>query len=162
MLSMIVAASLNNVIGKNNVMPWHLSEDLKQFKATTTGHKIVMGRKTFDSLGKALPNRTNLVLTRDPNFKAPGATVIHDISEVLILEQQNPTAELFVIGGSEIYRVFLPHVKRIHLTRIHESFEGDAFLPEISWNEFRQTQQTEILFSEKNNLKYQFLVFDRI
>lgn len=161
MLSMIVAASLNNVIGRNNVMPWHLSEDLKHFKTLTTGHDIVMGRKTFESLGKPLPNRRNIVLTRDAQFRRDGVDVIHSPEEILQLQKNDSNKIIFIIGGSEIYKLFLPHVQKIHLTRILQNFEGDAFLPEIPWNQFRQTEDSGKLKSEKNNLEYQFLTFER-
>ncbi len=153
MISLIVAMSQNRVIGREGQIPWHLSEDLKRFKQITMGHPVVMGRKTFESIGKPLPGRENIVLTRDPHFNPPGVTLIHAVDEIL-----NMNGEIFVIGGAEIYKQFLPQSDKIYLTLIDDEFDGDAFFPEIDWeNDFQIIEKSEILYSEKDHLPYQFV-----
>ena len=128
-ITLIAAASENNVLGKDNKLIWHISEDLKRFKRLTQGHTIIMGRKTFESMTKALPNRTNIVLTRNKKFEATGALIAHTIEEALALAEED--YHPYIIGGGEIYSLFLPLSDRIELTRVHKHFEGDAFFPEI-------------------------------
>ncbi len=124
MVSLIVAVSQNGVIGNKGKLPWHLPADLKRFKQLTTGHPIIMGRKTFESIGKPLPGRTNIVITHQKNFQACGAMVAHSLEEALRLcEKEN---EVFVIGGAEIFEEALPLANRIYLTLIHQDFEGDT------------------------------------
>src|SRR3989338_76457 len=127
MISIIAAIARNGVIGNKGQLPWHLSEDLKHFKATTMGHPILMGRKTFESIGKALPGRENIVLTTDRNFKVAGVTILHNWKEVLARRDE----ELFVIGGSKIYTLALPHANKLYLTQIDQDFEGDTYFPTI-------------------------------
>lgn len=126
-LDFIVAMTEERVIGNKNQLPWKLSQDLKRFKEITTGHTVIMGRKTYDSIGRPLPNRTNIVLTRDRSFVPPGVTVCHDWSEVAGTVKGNA----FVIGGSEIFRQALPRLRRLYLTLISQPFEGDAYFPEL-------------------------------
>lgn len=152
MISIIVAMSQNRVIGRESQIPWHLSEDLKRFKQITMGHPVIMGRKTFESIGKPLPGRENIVLTRDVHFHHPGIKVIHSLDEIL-----NTNSELFIIGGAEIYCQVLSRTDKIYLTLIDDEFEGDAFFPEINWNDFEIVEKTEILYSEKDQLPYQFI-----
>lgn len=128
MITLIAACSENRVIGKNGTLIWHIPEDLKRFKKLTLGHPIVMGRKTFESIGKALPGRTNIILTRDKNFKADGCLVYNKMSDILELFEKN---NIFVIGGGEIYKQFLDKADRIELTLIHKNYEGDTFFPEL-------------------------------
>jgi len=135
-ISILVAASRNGVIGANNKLPWHLPADLKRFKQLTMGHPILLGRKTFESIGKPLPGRTNIVITRQKNFQACGTTVVHSLEEALLLCENEK--EAFVIGGSEIYKQALPVADRIYLTRVNQDFEGDTTLFEIDpkiWKE---------------------------
>ncbi|MDO8643795.1 MAG: dihydrofolate reductase, partial [bacterium] len=122
MISIIAAVAKNRIIGKNNQLPWHLPEDLKHFKEITMGHPILMGRKTFESIGHPLPGRENIVLTRDRSWKAEGVTVIHDFEA--ILKQRVATEENFVIGGSKIYELALPYAQKLYLTLINKEFEG--------------------------------------
>lgn len=126
MVTLIVAVADNGVIGNNGKIPWHVSEDLKRFKALTMGHPIVMGRKTWESIGRALPGRENVVITRQPNYHAQGATVVASLREALATR-----ADAFVIGGGEIYREALPLATKIELTRVHASPEGDATFPKL-------------------------------
>lgn len=157
-LSLIVALSQNGVIGKNNKLPWHLSEDLKRFKSLTMGHKIVMGRKTFEAIGKPLPGRENIVLTRDPDFHADGVAVIHEPGPVVAMRNE----EIFVIGGEQVYRLFLPVVDRLYLTVIKQDFSGDAFFPLLDWrDDFQTVDQSSVMHSAKNDLTYEFITVDR-
>lgn len=128
MIILVAAMGRDRVIGRNGRIPWHLPAEMKHFRRTTRGHVVVMGRKTFESIGGALKNRTNIVVTRDPAFQAPGCEVVHAIGPLLADER-----ELYVIGGAEIYRQFLPHADRMVLTRIDAAFEGDTFFP--AWDE---------------------------
>jgi dihydrofolate reductase len=123
----IVAMTSDRVIGRNGTLPWHLPEDLAFFKRTTSDHPIVMGRKTFESIGRPLPKRRNIVLTRDPNWSAPGTEVIHSPEELANLPEINGT--VYIIGGAEIYQAFLPHTDAFLVTHVFESHEGDTCLP---------------------------------
>ena len=125
----IVAVADTGVIGRNNALPWHLPEDLKRFKRLTMGKPIVMGRKTFESIGKPLPGRQNIVLTREPNYRRDGITVVHDADAAL--RAAGAAAEIMVIGGAELFRLFLPRAGRIHLTRVHGNIEGDVMWPAL-------------------------------
>ena len=135
---LIAAAAKNNVLGKDNQLIWHISEDLKRFKRLTEGHSIIMGRKTFESMPKALPNRTNIILTRNRGYHAENALIAHTKEDALALSKEDPTP--YIIGGGEIYSLFLPIASVIELTRIHKSFEGDAFFPEIKNSEWKPFQ----------------------
>ena len=126
-LTAIVAMAPNRVIGRDGSLPWHISEELKFFKSTTTGHPIVMGRKTYDSIGKPLPKRENLVLTRDPAWHADGVEVIHRPADIRDLPLVSP--EIFVIGGAQIYDFFLPQTTELLISHIHEAHEGDTYFP---------------------------------
>src|SRR5205809_1072727 len=129
LVSQVVAMACDGVIGLDNSMPWHLPDDLKRFKALTMGKPMLMGRKTFEAIGKPLPGRTSLVLTRDLNWQAAGVTVVHSVDEALKLAGAAP--ELCVVGGAEIYRLTLPATDRIYLTRIHASIAGDTVFPAL-------------------------------
>lgn len=128
-LSLIVARAKNGAIGKDNQLLWHLSDDLKRFKALTMGHAIIMGRKTFESLPKVLPGRTHYVLTSQKNFKAPaGVLVFHDVDTLLA---SLPEGENFIIGGAELYKALLPHANTLYVTEVGQSYDGDCFFPDI-------------------------------
>ncbi|OIJ18843.1 hypothetical protein BKP45_15035 [Anaerobacillus alkalidiazotrophicus] len=158
MISLIVAIGENRVIGFENKMPWHLPADLAYFKKVTTGHTVIMGRKTFQSIGKPLPNRTNVILTRDIHFSAADCLVIHSVEEALEIGKDQ---DIFVIGGAEVYKQFLPFVDRAYITKIHESFSGDTFFPELGEN--WQLTSSEIHDpDEKNRYIYEFQVFDKV
>jgi dihydrofolate reductase len=159
MLSIIVAVSENNVIGKDNDLIWHLPRDLKHFKDTTTGHYIIMGRKTFESNGRPLPNRTNVIITRDKNYTAKGCIVVHSLEEAIKKAENN--SEPFIIGGGKIYEQALPFVDRIYLTQIHHSFDGDTYFPELDMNEWVVTDKRDFEPDEKNRYPFSILVLDR-
>ena len=158
MLSIIVAADRNNVIGKDNALIWHLPNDLRYFKEKTTGHAIIMGRRTFESVGKPLPNRRNIIITRNPGFKAEGCEVVTSLEAAMALV--NPQDENFIVGGEEIYRQALPLADRVYLTRIDHAFEGDRHFPELG-PEWELTASTEGVLDEKNQFAHTFLIFDR-
>jgi dihydrofolate reductase len=129
MITLIVAVSDNDVIGRDNALPWHLPEDLKRFKRLTMGKPIVMGRKTFESIGKPLPGRQNIVVTRDANYRRDGITVVHGVDEAVKAAADAP--EIMIIGGADLFRLFLPRATRVHLTRVHTNVEGDVTWPPL-------------------------------
>lgn len=133
-ISIIVAASTNNVIGKDGGLPWRLPEDLKRFKEITMGKPVIMGRATWDSIGRALPGRQNIVMTRQSGFVAEGCDVVATVEEALAVASN--AEEVMIIGGGDIYRQFLPRTDRIYFTRVHASIEGDTFFPELSEKEW--------------------------
>ncbi len=141
-------------LGKNNALLWHISDDLKRFKALTTGHPIIMGRKTFESIGKALPNRTNIVITRNAGFAAAGTLVVHSLDEALE-EAGALDPNVFVIGGGEIYREALPRADILHLTLVESDEKGDVFFPD--WSEFKKVISEEPRVDEKTGLSYTWL-----
>ena len=134
-VSIIAAVSDNNVIGSANTLPWRIPQDLAHFKAVTMGSTLIMGRKTFDSIGRALPGRTTIVLTRRGDFAAPGVLVARDASQALAMV---PGPRAFVAGGAEIYRLFLPLASKLYLTRVHGNYDGDTSFPAIDWTEWRR------------------------
>ena len=157
---LIAAACENNVLGKDNQLIWHISEDLKRFKRLTEGHSIIMGRKTFESMPRALPKRKNIILTRNENYEAENAFVAHTIKEALDLTGDDPTP--FIIGGGEIYSLFLSFADSIELTRVHKNFEGDAFFPEIKNTEWKLVA-TEKHHSDKDEtFTYSYLTYKKI
>lgn len=157
MIALVAAMGRNLVIGRDGQMPWHLPADLRHFRRVTKGHVVVMGRKTYESIGAALKERTNLVLTRDPQFRAPNVTVVHTLDEVLGDERP-----LFVIGGAEVYRQFLPHAQVMHLTRIQAEFEGDTFFPAWHPDEWRLTDAVLRERDEKNAYDCIFETYERV
>ncbi len=154
-ISIIVAVAENNVIGSNNQLIWHISEDLKRFKALTTGHHVIMGRKTFESIGKPLPRRVNVVLTRDQNFKVDGCLIASTLDEAINLCEGDD--QVFIIGGGELYRLALPIAEKLYLTRIHKPFEGDVFFPEINEDEWVIESEQKGQPSENNGIQYTFV-----
>lgn len=160
MISIIVAVAENNVIGKDNDLIWHLPRDMKHFKETTTGHFIIMGRKTFESNGRPLPNRTNVIITRDKDFKAEGCVVVYSLEEALKLAKDDP--EAFIIGGGVIYKIALSLADRIYLTKIHQSFEGDTYFPELDMNEWAEISCQDFEPDEKNKYPFSIIILDRI
>jgi dihydrofolate reductase len=144
-LSLIVAMAQNRVIGVNNHLPWNIPEDLKRFKAITQGHPIIMGRKTFESIGKPLPKRTNIVVTREPTYRVEGGAVAHSFVEALDWARKSPGAEeIFCIGGSDIFKWSLPLAWRIYLTEIDWPFEGDTYFPTFPEDEYREVSKEQI------------------
>jgi len=163
MLSFIVAMDKNNVIGQKdkNRMPWHLPKDLQYFKERTSGHTIVMGRKTFESLGRILPNRKHIVLTRSNHNFPEEVKVFHDFSKVITLNNQYPDEELFVIGGGSIYKQFLPYADKLYVTIIDEVFEGDVHFPTISSDEWIEISRKKGPKDERNPYDYYFTEYVR-
>jgi dihydrofolate reductase len=160
MISFLVAIDKNRVIGKDNALPWRLPADLKFFKDVTMGHTIIMGRKTYESIGRALPGRENVVLTRDEHYHAEGCTILHYISDVEEMEK-NTDKELIVIGGAEIFKQTFPIADRLYITEIDEEFEGDTFFPEFNEEEWKVVSKKKGIKDEKNPYDYYFLVYDR-
>lgn len=152
MINIIVAMSKNRVIGNANTLIWHLPEDLKRFKELTTGNTIVMGRKTYESIGRPLPNRRSIIITRDTNYKVDGCEVVNSLEEALELSNNN----CFIIGGGEIYRQALDKADRIYLTRINKDFEGDTTFPEIGdWYE------SDCQEFKNDQFEYSFIQYER-
>ncbi|MEQ9490601.1 MAG: dihydrofolate reductase [Alphaproteobacteria bacterium] len=160
----VVAVADNGVIGRDGGLPWHLSADLKHFKACTMGKPMIMGRKTYDSIGRPLPGRTSIVVTRDPDYTADGATVVQSVEEALAMgrtiAQTSGVAEVAIAGGAEIYRQTLPICDRIELTRIHLSPDGDAVYPELKDAEWRETGCDEAV--SPDGIGYAFITLERI
>lgn len=161
-ISIIVAASENNVIGINNMLPWRLPLDLKYFKSTTLGKPIVMGRKTFDSLGKPLPGRPNIVITRQTDFQPEGAYVVRSIEEGVEKARSFGGDELFITGGSQIFGQAWALVDRIYLTRVYAVVHGDAFFPQLDGAEFELVSDERHEADEKNQYPFSFQVWERI
>ena len=156
-VTLIAAASENNALGKDNKLIWHLSEDLKRFKRLTQGHAVIMGRKTFESMPRALPNRKNIVLTRNKNYTAKEAWVAHTIEEALSFTEGD--AQPFVIGGGEVYSLFIPLADKIELTRVHASFEADAFFPEVDPTDWELVKEEKHFKSIDQPYDYSYLTY---
>ncbi|QQL50697.1 dihydrofolate reductase [Mucilaginibacter ginkgonis] len=157
-LSVVVATAPDNAIGKYNALLWRMPADLKHFKDITSGHAVIMGRKTFDSIGKPLPNRRNIIITRQA-MQIPGCEVTHNIDEAIDLCRNE--AEVFVIGGAEIYRQSLPMVSRVYLTLVHHSFDADTFFPELDKNDWKEISRVDHPSDEKNPYPYSFITLER-
>jgi dihydrofolate reductase len=160
-ISAIVAIARNHAIGHNNQIPWYLSADLKYFKKVTTGHHVIMGRKSFESIGRPLPNRTNVVITRDPFFVATGCKVVHSLEEALAFADANGETEAFIIGGGEIYRKSWTYLDRLYLTEVDVEPEADVFFPEVEEKEWREVSREAHPADEKNEFGYVFRVLER-
>jgi len=158
MISLICAVSQNEVIGIDNQLPWHLPADLKRFKALTMGHAILMGRKTFQSIGRPLPGRTNIVITRQTTYQADGCLIAPSLEKAIELAQPDP--EIFIIGGATIYRQALPYTNRIYLTLVHAEFTGDTFLFEIDPAHWWEVSREDFQPDGKNEVPYSFLVLE--
>lgn len=164
-LSLICAMAENRVIGRNNSLPWHLSEDLKYFKATTMGHSIIMGRKTWESIGRALPGRTSIVVSTNEDYEAPGAKVVNSLPEAIRLAESisiiDGTEEAFVIGGAGLYAAALPYAQRFHLTKVHAEVEGDTRLDEFDESEWQETARVDFEKDESNPYDYSICLLER-
>ncbi|BFM18478.1 dihydrofolate reductase DfrA [Maricurvus nonylphenolicus] len=170
-LAMIVAAAENHVIGRDNDLPWHLPNDLKYFKATTMGKPIVMGRKTYDSIGRPLPGRPNIVITRNAEWQvAPehreAVTIVSTVEDALAaarrVAEEAGVEEVMVIGGAEIYRMLFDQADRLYLTRVHGEVEGDAHFPELTASDWQQVSAERHTACAKNPFDYSFFVYDRV
>lgn len=162
MISAICAIAKNNVIGRDNKLLWHISDDLKRFKAITMNKTIIMGRKTFESLPGILPGRTHIVITRDKEFNPNDerVKVIHNIDEI-IKEYRDNSTEVLIIGGGEIYKQFLPYCDKLYLTKVLKDFEGDTKFPEIDMMDWFIDFESDIKFDEKSNLEFQYIDLNR-
>ena len=164
-VSLIVAVSENGVIGKDNDLIWHLPKDMKFFKETTLGHHVIMGRKNFESIPhkyRPLPNRTNVVITRQSDYKAEGCLVVNSLEASLEISKINGDTEPFIIGGGQIYKIALEQnlVDRIYLTKIHHTFDGDTFFPELN-SEWKEIKRQDCFSDEKNKYDYSFIVLEK-
>ncbi len=162
MLSIVVAKAKNNIIGKDNKLLWNLPEDLKHFKELTSGHTMIMGRKTFESLGRVLPNRKHIIFSQNPDFKVDdeNVEVVHSLLQIQNLIEEKE--EVFVIGGAMIYNFLMPYVKKMYVTEIEKDFEGDTFFPIIDSETWKETSREKGIRNEKNNLDYYFVTYERI
>ena len=156
-LSIIVAAANNNVIGINNTLPWHLPEDLKRFRALTTGHHIIMGRKTYESLGRLLPNRTTVIVTRNQAYKVEGALIAHSLQAAIQLCKGD--AEPFLIGGAELYKDGITLANKLYLTQVNTTVAGDAFFADINPNDWRLSEKKDHIAA--SGLEYSDLIYIR-
>ena len=157
MIAYVVAYSKNRVIGKDGKLPWHLPNDIQHFKNITTGQTVVMGKKTYLSIGKPLPNRKNVVMTRSKNFHPAGVEVVHQKEEVLAYPE-----DLYIIGGAQIYSLFFDVVDRLYITEIETIVEGDAFFPEWDETQFRLIEKKEGVLDDQNTLPHTFYTYERI
>jgi dihydrofolate reductase len=160
MISFIWAMDENRVIGKDNQLPWHLPEDLKFFKRITMGHPVAMGRKTHQSIGRLLPGRENIIITRNREFHREGITVLHSVAELQEYDRLK-NEEIFVIGGAEIFRELLPSAHRLYVTNIHAAFEGDTFFPELNKEDWKLISCEKGPKDEKNPYNYEFCIYER-
>ncbi len=159
MLSIIVAVAENNAIGKNNQLLCHLPEDLKRFKKITTGHTIIMGKNTYLSIGRPLPNRRNIVLSQDKEEGTPGIEYVGSLDDVIKFTEGDE--ENFVIGGASIYRLLFPYSKKLYLTKMHKDFQGDVFFPEIKDSEWNVIEREEGPDDDINDFKYEYITYER-
>ncbi|MFC6875762.1 dihydrofolate reductase [Flavobacterium myungsuense] len=159
MVILIAAAAKNNALGKNNDLIWHLPNDFKRFKAITSGHYIIMGRKTFESFPKPLPNRTHVVITRQKGYQPEGCIIVDSIEKALAISPKNEN--VFIIGGGEIYTLGLPFAQKIELTRVHNDFEADVFFPEIDLKQWKLVEEKFHLKDEKHKYDFSFQTFLR-
>ncbi len=158
-LSLFVAVSENGVIGRSGDLPWRLSADLRRFKRLTMGHTIVMGRKTYESIGRPLPGRTSIIISRDPSYHAEGCQTASSLEHAMQLAAED--AELFVIGGAQIYALALSHANRIYWTQVHTEIDGDTFFPKVNWNDWKMIEQERYPADERNQYDFSFRVFER-
>lgn len=160
-VAIIAAVATNGVIGRNNDLPWHLSADLKRLKSLTMGHHMIMGRKTYDSVGRPLPGRTTIVITRDPSFNAEGVEVAHTLEEAL--ERAAGDDLVFIAGGSQIYEMALHRAERMYITRVHAEPAGDAYFPDFDdVHEWQLVDSEHFDADEKNDYPYSFLTYERV
>ena len=170
-ISLIAAMAQNRIIGRNKAngqpdLPWHLPDDFAYFKQKTSGHAIIMGRKSLDALGKPLPKRTNIVITRNPDFRVEGVIVVNTLEAALNAakeaEATHETPELFVIGGAEIYTLALPVADRIYLTEVHREYDGNASFPEFDKNEWREVSRHPHPADERHEAGFDFVVYEKV
>jgi len=164
-LALIWAMARNRTIGRNNALPWYLPADLKYFKRVTLGKPVIMGRKTWDSIGRPLPGRTNIVITRDRGFQAEGARVVSSLDEALALAEKicliDGAEEAVVIGGAQIYALALPHAQRLYLTQVHAEVEGDAHFPPLDLADWMECGREDFAAEGANPYPYSFVVYEK-
>ena len=161
-ISLVVAAASNNGIGKGGTMPWHLPNDLKHFKNVTWGMPVVMGRKTFDSLGKPLPGRKNIVITRQPDWKAEGAVAVKSMDDALFLVKETDALEAMIIGGGEIFKMMFEKANRIYMTRVEAEPEADTFFPSIDHKQWTLVSIKNHEADEKNSFNHSFQIWEKL
>jgi dihydrofolate reductase len=159
-ISIIVAMARNRIIGANGVIPWHLPEELKRFKSVTMGHHIIMGRKTWESIGRPLPGRTSVIVTRQRDYRAPGAKVVHSLDDAIAACSGD--TEIFVIGGAELYAQALPRAGRLHLTTVETDAAGDTVMPEIDMKDWREVSAVAFAADERHRHSFRSRVLERI
>jgi dihydrofolate reductase len=162
-ISLIAAVSKNRIIGKNNDLPWHLPDDMKYFMQTTKGHHVIMGRKNYDSIPekfRPLPNRTNIVVTRQKGFKAAGCIIVHSIEEGIELAKKNNEHETFIIGGAEIYKLGFQISQRLYLTEINAEIEGDTFFPEFNKQNWKETSRIHHQADSRHAYSFDFVIYE--
>lgn len=161
LVSVIAAIAKNRALGKSNKLPWYLPEDLKRFKKLTLGHPVIMGRKTYQSIGQPLPARTNIVVTRNPNFKAPGCLIVRSLEEAVRVAKKKDRKKIFIIGGASVYRQALALADRIYLTRIRQNFPGDVFFPQIKASDWQLVSCQSFPKDSQNSYPYDFCLFKK-
>jgi dihydrofolate reductase len=159
MITIIAAMAKNNALGKNNDLIWHLPADLQRFKKRTSGHHILMGRNTFESIGKPLPNRTSVIITRNKSYQQEGCKVVHSIEEAIQFSKKEP--EVYIIGGAQVYKETMEKdlADRLEMTLVHQAFEADVFFPEIDLKIWKELSREEVKADEKNKYDYSFVTF---
>ncbi|MFY7827629.1 MAG: dihydrofolate reductase [Flectobacillus sp.] len=160
-LSIIVATAEQGVIGKDNQLIWHLPEDLKMFRRLTTGHVIIMGRKTFESIGKPLPNRTSIIISRNTHYQVEGCFLVSSLEEAVEKAKEIETEEAFIIGGAQIYALALDMADTVYLTQVHHNFEGDAFFPILDTNIWIEKERKSFSPDEKNAYAFDFVTLEK-
>ncbi len=158
-VTVIAAIAKNNALGKDNELIWYLPADLKRFKKTTTGHHIIMGRNTYESIGKPLPNRTTVIITKNTNYKVDGCIIVHSLDEALEISKQDETP--FIIGGAQIYKQAISIVDKLDITEVHHSFDADVFFPKIDLTIWKEKNRTLFKADEKNKYDYSFVSYIR-
>jgi len=160
MITIIAAIAKNNALGKDNKLIWHIPADLKRFKKVTVNHHVIMGRKTYESLGKPLPNRTNIIITRNANFKAEGCVVVNSLQDAIEAAKEDKSP--YILGGAEIYKQAILIADKLDLTFVHHNFEADAFFPEIDKTIWKETLREDFKANDKNKYDYSFVTFERL
>lgn len=158
-ISIVVAMTSNSLIGRDGDLPWHLSADLQHFKSVTMGKPVVMGRLTYESIGRPLPGRENIVLTRDSDYKADGCTIIHDLEQ--IKSKCSDTEEIMIIGGAQLYTETLALASKLYITEVHAELHGDTFFPEFDRKQWQEIERLPFKADEKNDFDYSFVVLER-
>ena len=159
-ITIIAAIAKNNALGKNNDLIWHLPADLKRFKKTTTGHHIIMGRNTYESIGKPLPNRTTVIITRNSDYKAEGCIIVDSLEKALEVSKNDATP--FIIGGAQIYKQAISIADKLDITEVHHTFDADVFFPEIDKNIWKESSRELFKADEKNKFDYSFVSYSKV